>query len=98
MTAAPEHVVGVGVDLLADAAEAQAVDVTRVDWRPPMTGTEADLAVVAADPRRRAANEKALARSTSPPPPTSSGSNLADSSTPGRPSPGTGPPARCAAR
>jgi hypothetical protein len=62
MTAAPEHVVGVGVDLLADAAEAQAVDVTRVDWRPPMTGTEADLAVVAADPRRRAANEKALAR------------------------------------
>jgi hypothetical protein len=59
---APEHVVGVGVDLLADAAESQAVDVTRVDWRPPMTGTEADLAAVAADPRRRAANEEALAR------------------------------------
>ncbi|MFL6003254.1 MAG: DUF1116 domain-containing protein [Nocardioides sp.] len=59
---APEHVVGVGVDLLADAAESQAVDVTRVDWRPPMTGTEADLAAVAADPRRRAANEAALAR------------------------------------
>jgi hypothetical protein len=58
----PDHVVGVGVDLLADAAQAQAVDVTRVDWRPPMTGTEADLAVVAADPRRRAANEQALAR------------------------------------
>jgi hypothetical protein len=59
---APEHVVGVGVDLLADAAETQAVDVTRVDWRPPMTGTEADLAAVAADPRRRAANEEALTR------------------------------------
>ncbi|HET7194615.1 MAG TPA: DUF1116 domain-containing protein [Nocardioides sp.] len=59
---APEHVVGVGVDLLADAAESQAVDVTRVDWRPPLTGTEADLAAVAADPRRRAANEEALAR------------------------------------
>jgi hypothetical protein len=59
---APEHVVGVGVDLLADAAESQAVEVTRVDWRPPMTGTEADLAAVAADPRRRAANEDALAR------------------------------------
>ena len=59
---APEHVVGVGIDLLADAAESQAVDVTRVDWRPPMTGTEADLAAVAADPRRRAANEEALAR------------------------------------
>ncbi|MGH3306916.1 MAG: DUF1116 domain-containing protein [Nocardioides sp.] len=59
---APDHVVGVGVDLLADAAEAQAVDVTRVDWRPPMPGTEADLAAVAADPRRRAANEESLAR------------------------------------
>jgi hypothetical protein len=59
---APEHVVGVGVDLLADAVESQAVDVTRVDWRPPMTGTEADLAAVAADPRRRAANEEALTR------------------------------------
>ncbi len=59
---APEQVVGVGVDLLADAAEAQAVDVTRVDWRPPMPDTESDLAAVAADPRRRAANEEALAR------------------------------------
>ncbi|HET8959268.1 DUF1116 domain-containing protein [Nocardioides sp.] len=59
---APDHVVGVGVDLLADAIEAQAVDVTRVDWRPPMPGTEAGLATVAADPRRRAANEEAVAR------------------------------------
>ena len=59
---APDHVVGVGVDLLADAAEAQAVDVTRVDWRPPMPGTEADLAAVVTDPRRRAANDEALAR------------------------------------
>ena len=55
------HVVTAGVDLLADAVEAQAVDVTRVDWRPPMPGTEADLATVAADPRRREANERALA-------------------------------------
>jgi hypothetical protein len=53
-------VVNVGTDLLADAVEAQAVDVTRVDWRPPMPGTEADLATVAADPRRKAANERAL--------------------------------------
>ena len=53
-------VVNVGADLLADAVESQAVDVTRVDWRPPMPGTEADLATVAADPRRRAANERAL--------------------------------------
>jgi hypothetical protein len=62
MTATPTRVVNVGADLLADAVAAQAVDVTRVDWRPPMPGTEADLAIVAADPLRRAANEQALAR------------------------------------
>jgi hypothetical protein len=57
----PEAVVGVGADLLADAVEAQAFPVTRVDWRPPMEGTEGDLAAVAADPRRPAANARALA-------------------------------------
>jgi hypothetical protein len=57
----PEGVVGVGADLLADAVEAQAVPVTRVDWRPPMEGTEDDLATVAADPRRPEANARALA-------------------------------------
>jgi hypothetical protein len=57
----PEAVVGVGADLLADAVEAQAVPVTRVDWRPPMEGTEDDLATVAADPRRPEANARALA-------------------------------------
>jgi Protein of unknown function (DUF1116) len=54
-------VVNVGADLLADAIAEQAVPVTRVDWRPPMEGTEADLAAVAADPRRAAANARALA-------------------------------------
>ena len=58
----PGHVVGVGAELFTDAVAAQAVDVTRVDWRPPMAGTEADLATVAADPRRRDANAHALAR------------------------------------
>ena len=58
----PTQVVGVGADLFADAVAAQAVDVSRVDWRPPMPGTEDDLATVAADPLRRAANEHALAR------------------------------------
>ena len=53
-------VVNVGADLLADAIEAQAVPVTRVDWRPPMEGTDADLAAVAADPRRAEANARAL--------------------------------------
>ncbi len=56
----PDQVVNVGADLLADAVADQAVPVTRVDWRPPMSGTEADLATVAADPLRRAANEQAL--------------------------------------
>ena len=57
----PGAVVNVGTDLLADAVADQAVAVTRVDWRPPMVGTDADLATVAADPRRRTANEQALA-------------------------------------
>ena len=60
MTTTPSHVVGVGADLFADAVAAQAVDVTRVDWRPPMPGAEADLATVAADPLRRDANARAL--------------------------------------
>lgn len=58
---AVESVVNVGADLLADAAAGQAVDVTRVDWQPPMAGTAADLATVAADPLRAAANQRALA-------------------------------------
>lgn len=54
-------VVSTGVGIFADALTEQAVDVARVDWRPPMQGTEADLATVATDPLRKAANEKALA-------------------------------------
>ncbi|MBA2953906.1 DUF1116 domain-containing protein [Nocardioides sp. MAH-18] len=61
MTATPSTVVNVGADLFADAVEAQAVPAARVDWRPPMTGTEDDLVAVAADPLRREANERALA-------------------------------------
>ncbi len=57
---APERVVSVGADLLAEAVAGQAVEVERVDWRPPMPGTEADLATVAADPRRRDANRQAV--------------------------------------
>jgi Protein of unknown function (DUF1116) len=57
----PAAVVNTGADLLADAIADQAVPVTRVDWRPPMPGTEADLATVAADPRRPEANARALA-------------------------------------
>lgn len=54
-------VVNTGTDLLADALAGQGADVTRVDWRPPMTGTEADLATVAADPLRAEANARAVA-------------------------------------
>ncbi len=57
----PTAVVAVGADLLAAAVEAQAVPVTRVDWRPPMPGTEDDLVAVATDPIRAEANARALA-------------------------------------
>ncbi len=53
-------VVSVGADMFADAVAAQAVEVERVDWRPPMPGTEEDLATVATDPRRSAANRQAV--------------------------------------
>jgi hypothetical protein len=58
---APTSVVAVGADLLASAVASQAVPVTRVDWRPPMAGTEADLVAVATDPIRSDANARALA-------------------------------------
>jgi len=60
MTTTLPTVVNVGADLLADAVASQAVDVTRVAWQPPMPGTAADLATVAADPLRPAANQRAL--------------------------------------
>jgi hypothetical protein len=58
------RVVAVGAQMLADALAAQAVPVTRVDWRPPLgePGTEADLARVLADPRHQAANATAVDR------------------------------------
>ncbi|HEY3088511.1 MAG TPA: DUF1116 domain-containing protein [Jatrophihabitantaceae bacterium] len=58
------HIIAAGIDVLADAAEAQAAYVTRVDWRPPMNGTAGDLARVMADPRRAAANAEAVRRMT----------------------------------
>ncbi|MEZ5091621.1 DUF1116 domain-containing protein [Nocardioides sp.] len=58
----PTSVAAVGADLLAAAVADQAVPVERVAWQPPMEGTAADLAAVAADPRRGAANALALSR------------------------------------
>lgn len=56
----PRAVASVGADLFAAAVEAQATDVERVDWRPPMDGTADDLAVVALDPLRADANRRAV--------------------------------------
>src|SRR5262249_35390490 len=56
------HVISAGLGLLADAAAGQAARVTRVDWAPPMAGTEEDLVTVLADPRRAAANALAVER------------------------------------
>ena len=61
-TQQPSGVVAVGVDLLAQAVEDQAAPVTRVDWRPPLPGTEDDLATVALDPLRPEADALALER------------------------------------
>ncbi|SDH35528.1 Protein of unknown function [Sinosporangium album] len=55
-------VITVGADLLGHALDAQAVPQIAVDWRPPLPGTSAALAQVLADPRRAAANEKAVGR------------------------------------
>ncbi|MEY9929322.1 hypothetical protein ABH926_003962 [Catenulispora sp. GP43] len=58
----PTHVVAAGVAGFADDLGAQGVAVTRVDWRPPPVGTEGDLADVAVDRRRVAANALAVRR------------------------------------
>ncbi|GAA0831441.1 DUF1116 domain-containing protein [Streptosporangium amethystogenes subsp. fukuiense] len=62
MLSGEPEVITVGADLLGEALDFQAVPRTRVDWRPPMPGTEADLARVLADPRRGRANETAVGR------------------------------------
>ena len=95
-----------GVELLAQAAAPRARTVHEVDWRPPMPGTEAELATVLADRRRAEANAEAVRRITETQallvdvvpagptwacPPTTS-------CMPDRRSVGTGRPARCGAR
>ena len=103
---APATVVSVGADLFATAVADQAVPVTSVDWRPPMPGTEADLAVVATDPLRKSANELPSrgcstykpCSSTSGRRPTYSRSRGGRSCTPARRSGGIARPARSAVR
>ena len=57
---ATSPIAAAGAGLLADALDAQAVEVSRVDWQPPMAGTADDLATVALDPRRQDANARAV--------------------------------------
>jgi hypothetical protein len=59
---APPRVISAGLRLLADEVAAQGCPVTEVDWRPPLAGTEAAVAAVAADPRRAEANATAVGR------------------------------------
>jgi Protein of unknown function (DUF1116)/CoA-ligase len=68
LLAGPPSVITVGIDLLADALRAQAVDVITVDFRPPdLPGSDAPavldaLAAVLLDTRVAAANELAARR------------------------------------
>ncbi|HET8682495.1 MAG TPA: DUF1116 domain-containing protein, partial [Micromonosporaceae bacterium] len=59
---AEPRVVTAGVDLLAEALAAQAVPAQAVSWRPPPERAATALARVAADPRRRDANDEAVRR------------------------------------
>ncbi len=56
------RIVTAGVDLFDQTLAAQAVTHLPVDWRPPLPGTEPELARLLGDPRRAAANATAAAR------------------------------------
>jgi hypothetical protein len=62
LLSAPPSIVAAGVDVFSDALRAQGADVHDVDWRPPGFGDPADLAALALDPRRNAANRVAVER------------------------------------
>jgi hypothetical protein len=61
----PTSVITSGAELLAASLELQGVTATRVDWTPPVAGTEDALTAVMLDPRRDAANAEAVRRMTS---------------------------------
>ena len=58
----PPAIVAAGVEVFSAALRAQGASVTDVDWRPPGFGRAADLAQLALDPRRAAANRVAVER------------------------------------
>ena len=58
----PPAIVAAGVEVFSTALRAQGASVTDVDWRPPGFGSPDDLAQLALDPRRAAANRVAVER------------------------------------
>src|SRR5687768_7652109 len=62
LLSAPPAIVAAGVDVFSNALRAQGAEVHDVDWRPPGFGDPADLAALALDPRRAAANRAAVER------------------------------------
>src|SRR3954449_193416 len=62
LLAAPPAIVAAGVEVFSTALREQGASVTDVDWRPPGFGSADDLAQLALDPRRAAANRVAVER------------------------------------
>jgi uncharacterized protein DUF1116 len=62
LLAGPPALVAAGVEVFSDAARAQGAQVRDADWRPPGFGAPGDLAALALDPRRAAANRTAVER------------------------------------
>ena len=62
LLAGPPAIVAAGVDVFSDALRAQGAEVYDVDWRPPAFGDPGDLAALALDARRAAANRTAVER------------------------------------
>ena len=60
----PPAVATAGPSRFADALIAQAAEVTALQWRPPISGTDAALRAVMADPRTPGANAEAVRRLT----------------------------------
>jgi Protein of unknown function (DUF1116) len=62
LLSAPPAVVAAGVEVFSGALRDQGARVTDVEWRPPAFGSAEDLAALALDPRRAAANRVAVER------------------------------------
>ena len=64
----PPKVVNVGLDLFAEALDAQGVEAARVDWRPPVIELEPAAAAILNDPWVEQANAEAVGRRLGLPP------------------------------